>query len=77
MLTEVSFKSNVVAGPKHFVFGIAFARLMVGAPQIGTAQTVSRQCGPTGFCARNDRACAEDAPLQGFRPRGRTHSARD
>jgi hypothetical protein len=49
MLTEVSFKSNVVAGPKHFIFGIAFASLMVGAPQIGTAQTVSPSAGRPDF----------------------------
>jgi cytochrome c peroxidase len=49
MLTEVSFKSNVVARPKHFVFGIAFVSLIVGAPQIGTAQTVSASAGRPDF----------------------------
>jgi cytochrome c peroxidase len=49
MLTEVSFKSNVVAGPKHFVFGIAFVSLIVGAPQIGTAQIVSASAGRPDF----------------------------
>src|SRR5262245_48865273 len=49
MLTEASFKSNVVAAPKHFVFGIAFAILIVGAPKIGTAQTVSASAGRLDF----------------------------
>src|SRR5262245_50462331 len=34
---------------RHFIFGIAFASLMVGAPQIGTAQTVSPSAGRPDF----------------------------
>lgn len=41
MRTEVSIRSNVVAAQKYFVFGIAFASLMAGASQVGTAQTTS------------------------------------
>jgi hypothetical protein len=63
MLTEVSFKSNVVAGPKHFIFGIAFVSLIVGAPQIGTAQTVSASAG------RPDFAPAMIEHAQKMRPR--------
>ena len=49
MLTEVSIRSDVVVASKHFIFGVAFACLMVGAPQPGAAQTVSASAARPDF----------------------------